>query len=641
MSWISMLTQTYDNCPELWGKREEGDSEDRIPLLMMGQSTQNAHIDVLLDENAEIISAKVISHKPERVTTIPCTEQSIGRSGKAVYPHPLHDKLQYVAGDYHAYGGDKETGWEKYMNNLDAWCTSPFSHPKVQIVNNYLKRGSLIEDLINLHILLAENGALVKNPTKEQKLQYPILQISNLQQTDSFVRFRVSLSGDDVTELWLDQSITNSFNAWQSSLRTNSGLCYVTGKKESLSVNHPAKIRNTGDSAKLISANDTTYFTALGRFTDKKQVVGISYEASQKAHNMLKWLISRQGYRNDTQVFVSWGTKMQPLPDLSNDTESLFSIENDKTEEELTENTLYKLNLRGEYAKRLRSAIAGYGKTIHDADGVVVMGIDSATTGRMSIIFYRELSGSDFLSRIEAWHSQCCWLHTYKFIEKKRVPFIGAPAPKDIALAAYGNNAADKLVKATVERILRCIIDGKPVPPSVRGSLFRRASNPVAMDPWEWQKTLSIACAVIRRHLIETQGGDWSMALDESIRNRSYLFGRLLAYAQHIESYSQWKTENKHRQTNAERMTQQFILRPAKTWAQLTLRLKSYLRQLKSPGIADWWNTKTCEILDIIGDINGYTNDRLDEQYLLGYSSQIIALRSNQKETQEVENHVS
>ena len=256
-----------------------------------------------------------------------------------------------------------------------------------------------------------------------------------------------------------------------------------------------SKIRHTGDKAKLISGNDSSGYTYRGRFHFSSQAIGVSYESSQKAHNMLKWLVSRHGFRNDSQVFVAWGTRLQPLPNLASDSESLFGPEDESVSDAVEQVTEAKetlavdmQSLRREYADRLRNAMAGYSINIHDADDIVVMGIDAATPGRMSIIFYREIAGTEFLKRIENWHDQCSWLHTYKFRDKKRVPFIGAPAPKDIALAAYGLNAADKLIKATVERLLRCIVDAKPIPPGLRHSLIQRASNPVAMERWEWNR---------------------------------------------------------------------------------------------------------------------------------------------------------
>lgn len=112
------------------------------------------------------------------------------------------------------------------------------------------------------------------------------------------------------------------------------------------------------------------------------------------------------------------------------------------------------------FALRLKRAIAGYGTKLDPSTDIVVMGIDSATPGRMGITFYRELKGSEFLNRIEAWHANSAWP---QYFGKDR-KFIGAPAPRDIAEAAYGRRLDDKLSKATVERLLPCIIDGSQLP---------------------------------------------------------------------------------------------------------------------------------------------------------------------------------
>ena len=640
MSWISMLETTYNNCPQLWGRRQPGDTPDMIPLLTPGQSTQNAQIDVLLDAQGHIIQAQAITDKISQVTIIPCTEGSIGRTN-GITPHPLHDKLQYLAGDYAAYGGEKKPGWKDYIQQLSDWCSSPFAHPRARAVLHCTQRGRLIHELVAAGVFLVEDGKLVDKGDDEQKAKYPLLSISGLDPLEAFVRFRVQLPGELVTEPWLDDSLARSFLDWQSSLSTSRGLCYVSGQMESLSQSHPNKLRHTGDKAKLISSNDSSGFTYKGRFHDEQQAVGVSYVASQKAHNMLKWLISRQGFRNDSQVFVAWGTRLQPLPQLHADSDDLTaSLVMEPDDEPATDTPTQASQtgqaLRLEYANRLKHAMAGYGSRIQDADSIVVMGVDAATPGRMAVIFYREIAGSDFLGRIEAWHSQCAWLHGYKTQDGKQKRFYGAPSPRDIVLAAYGIWAADKLVKATIERLLCCIVDGKPIPADIRQSLVRRAGNPPAMESWEWRKTVSIACAAIRQHLLRSKGGTWNVALDDNNLDRSYLFGRLLAYAQHAESYAQYVAEKSHRQTNAERMMHQLTLRPARTWAQLSLKLQSYMRQLNKPGLSHKWSSAMQQIVDALGQ-QGFTNEPLDERYLLGYSSQLMALRDYAKDDKQEE----
>ena len=140
----------------------------------------------------------------------------------------------------------------------------------------------------------------------------------------------------------------------------------------------------------------------------------------------------------------------------------------------------------------------------------------------LAITYYRELTGSDFLQRIDNWHKTCAWLHAYTLIKiqdqpggkikKKYIPFIGAPAPGDIAEAAYGQRLDEKLRNLTIERILPCIIDGQQIPRDLVESVIRRACNRIAMDTkWEWNKTLSIACALYKKY---NQKENYAMPLD-------------------------------------------------------------------------------------------------------------------------------
>ena len=45
------------------------------------------------------------------------------------------------------------------------------------------------------------------------------------------------------------------------------------------------------------------------------KAAGVSFDVTQKAHNALRWLIYRQGYRNGEQVFVAWAVSGKSIPD--------------------------------------------------------------------------------------------------------------------------------------------------------------------------------------------------------------------------------------------------------------------------------------------------------------------------------------
>ncbi len=91
----------------------------------------------------------------------------------------------------------------------------------------------------------------------------------------------------------------------------------------------------------------------------------------------------------------------------------------------------------------------------------------------MAITLYRELKGSEFLRRLENWHSSFAWPQRYN----KDIRFVGAPSPKDIADAAFGRRIDPKLSKSTVNRILPCIVDGSPMPRDLVRSVCIRAGT--------------------------------------------------------------------------------------------------------------------------------------------------------------------
>jgi len=192
----------------------------------------------------------------------------------------------------------------------------------------------------------------------------------------------------------------------------------------------------------------------------------------------------------------------------------------------------------------------------------------------MAITFYRELTGSEFLRRIQTWHESLVWPQNIG----KDARFVGAPAPRDIAEAAYGRRLDDKLKKATVERLLPCIIDGLSLPIDLVTSCCRRAFNRSGIEPWEWEKDLGIACALFKGFHKER---GYSMALEEDKNTRDYLYGRLLAVAEHLESRALYVAKEK-RDTTASHLMQRFADRPYSTWRTIELALGPYKSRLRN-----------------------------------------------------------
>ena len=237
------------------------------------------------------------------------------------------------------------------------------------------------------------------------------------------------------------------------------------------------------------------------------------------------------------------------------------------------------------------------------------------------------------MERIENWHKTCAWRHTYHPIEvqdekgktkKLYIPFDGAPAPADIAEAAYGSRLDDKLKKATVKRLLPCIVDGQPIPRDLVESVVRRASNRIGLkdskDKYEreWNKALSIACALYRKYKHGKE--KFEMSLDETRNTRDYLFGRLLAIADVMEERTLSEAEKK-RPTNATRYMQQFSQRPFSTWKQIHELLTPYF--MRQGDKASYYKRLIEQVKDLFVSPEEFIRNKpLTGEYLLGYYCQ-------------------
>lgn len=647
MSWLQKLYETYNNCQSAIG---EGIGTNVRPLLPICHITTQAHIEIVIDKGGNFRRARVITDKNDMTTVIPSTEGSASRAGSKPECHPLCDKLQYLAGDFSKHGGSVTSGFAKdpqepfrnFVEGLTKWCKSEFVHPKAEAVLRYVKKKTVVTDLVDHHVLLTgrDGKFLAKNEVEREKNATDIFSVVD-PQDNAFVRWVVEAPGIPEAKVWRDKTLWESWINYYLSSKEKEPLCLVTGEDKILTTNHPKYIRREGDGAKLISSNDTSGFTYRGRFITDQQACSVSLEASQKAHYALAWLISRQGYRKGDLAIVAWATSGTPIPKPTDDPLSILGIADLSSDETPSASTAQ------EVAIKLKKKIAGYGKEIGDTTDIVVMGLDSATPGRMAITYYRELTGSDFLQGIDTWHESCAWLHHYRFVDiqdeksgklkRKYIPFIGAPAPSDIAEAAYATNnngklqTDDKLAKTTIARILPCIIDGLPIPRDLVESTVRRASNRLAFEDWQWSKVLTIACALFNNY---NRKESYSMTLDPNRKTRDYLYGRLLALAESLEEWALNKA-GEDRQTNAARLMQRFSEHPYSTWRTIELALTPYKARLG--GKSKKRQRMIDQVVASFAEGDFLSDKKLSGEFLLGYHCQRESLRSNLDQNADVE----
>ncbi|MBF0097129.1 MAG: type I-C CRISPR-associated protein Cas8c/Csd1 [Magnetococcales bacterium] len=603
-------------------------SSELEPLFHM---VQQAHIEITLDGNGQLLRAVVVEKEP---TLIPTTEKSATARTSAIVPHPLSDHVKYCAQDFPEDEKNENIYFKSYRELLDSWCSSPYAHIKARVVLNYLCRGTLFQDLVQWGVLpVDDQGRLLTQwehrsdlpPLFKQLVKDP--KSREYKPGNALIRWVIQLRDDLTPETWKDISLRESWIRYvlSTTREETRGLCMVTGGFHPLAEKHPSKIRHGKDGAKLISnkKENESDFIYLGRFASARQVAGVSADVSQKAHNALRWLIGRQSFRNGDQVVVAWAVSGEEIPDPLANTWELQE----------TESQPYAGDAGQTFVRSLAKRMAGYQSRLGPATDIVVLGLDSATPGRMSVTYYRDLTGSEFLQRIEAWHSNLAWPQDYgkEAKRKQSMHFIGAPSPKDIAeVVAYGRRLDDKLRKATVERLLPCIIDGIPLPRDLVTSVVRRVSQRYNMEVWEWEKGLGIACALFKGAYRER---NYAMTLEVERTSRDYLFGRLLAIAEHMEALA-LNVAGEKRVTNAARLMQRFADRPFSTWRTLELNLSPYKSRLQA-NRAGYLYKMTALLDEVITTFHGddfLTDTPLSGEFLLGYHCQRQALKYVGKE---------
>ena len=643
MSWMQKLYRTYESI------LEQGVIDDTEPLTPVGHTIQNAHIVIVIDGQGNFQTARVMP--PKTAILLPATESSENRtSGEA--PHPLADKIQYVAKDYANYGGEKKAYFDGYLKQLKAWCESPFTHPKVQAVLNYVTKGQVVANLVEAGIFQLDLDGKVLNKWETEGDAPPIFSVlpktkGEIEFGSALVCWQVEIAGDVHSQTWTDKTIQQSWTDYAASEKAEKGFCLVQGEETVISTMHPAKLRHTGDKAKLISSNDTAGYTFRGRFATAEEAASVSADVSAKAHSALRWLISRQGIRNGDQVTVAWAISGKPVPspikDISSEIDwdnlDISVVENpdEITTQRLSENTEpspdWSVNIGRAAAQIIKKKLHGYQAELKAHEQISLIMLDSATPGRMALTYYQEFLTADYFANLDAWIDDFSWYQRYsievqnvKKNDKRTQWCFVPPSPYSIAETVYGKSLSDTLKKQLYARLLPVIAGGTSVliPEDLVRQSFQAACNPNGYENWEWQRNIGVACALYKgwraRHHDLLQRRTYPMSLDTQNRSRDYLYGRLLAVAENTESYALYLAGEK-RATAAERYMQRFAEHPFATWRNIELALKPYQERLRNNG-KDTGAQAIGEIMELFATDDFTCDDKLSGEFLLGYHCQ-------------------
>lgn len=612
MSWMQKLCEAYDAgiaCDQ---------SKESVMLVPLGFVRKKVKYHVVLTPDGQFVSADELMDEAG-FQEIPSTPQAESRTGDNGAPFPLTEQLKYLVCE-----DENLKRFGKYMDQLNDWCAQPDAPDCLRAVYTYLDGHTLLSDLEsqpNLKLKYYKNAEKREGAGEDRK---------------AMVCFSVQMQDVGNDELWLRTDVRQSWSRFLADkLPGEREFCYVEGKILPSVENHPKLQGN----AKLISAKDSEFpFQYKGRFVGERSAALVSFDASVRAHNALTWLIARQGLQKYGMTWVVWNTNGAVMKIPIDENNGFAEEEEEDTDSGPVIDTFEN------YAREVNRAAGGYGNKLQDynperVNCAVILGLEAATDGRMSITYYQECPGNEYTARLEEWYRDCCW---WQYNWDKKVKEIATPNPERIAAAVMGTAAVNaakkdrkcekshtKLMRILHSRILACIVDNQPLPSDIVRSAFNRVCAPLAFvsgkdRQWSrtaWENSADTACALIycfQKRRIGEKGEAFIPELQANSGNRDYLYGRLLAVADFMEE----KAMDKGRDypTNAIRLMHQFVQRPFDTWPRIHEKLIPSFKMLGPDGKI--YRKIFTEIEQLFSREDRYERRALSLAFLQGFSSQ-------------------
>lgn len=597
MSLLNRLLETYNRCLEndLVDNCKKIDLETvLLPVFHTNKrSNGNDIIEITLNEDSEFMDAQYLP-KDDWII-FPITEASLTRSSGPA-PHPLCDSFKYLSKiDF--------KNNQNYLLILEDWYEySQSNNPcqELSIIRNYIRNANVVEDIKKSIFSgkkpLVEDYKLTYFEEKNDKEEKKTVDLEKI-----MITFKLEM--DRIMTVTKSRSLHDDFKAYQRYLLNDKeqSICDVSGKTQYCTSKHRGLLGN----AKMIgtSNNNWTYY---GRFKEGKEVMSIGYESSQKIHNMLKYLMDNphtNRFIGENSYLINW---------FSDD------MGNEKGLDILDE---YDINTPSKVASDF---VMGDGNYLSENNQYYVLILDKISNGRISIKYFRELKKSDLYERVSYWYRTMSWFaYSYKdeaYIEKT-FPLYR------LAELTYGTESGGKMIcnsklkKSTMERLLPCIIDQKPFPRDIKRRMIENASHRRSYKK-NWNNVLSASCALIKKCNADygnSNKKEVSVMLDQENKDRSYLYGRLLAIAEKVERDTYGEDEK--RLTNAERLWSVYTRRPATTWMLLEEKLIPYYGKLSKTKKGRYYKMLVSDIMTNLEPTTG-NNKKLSENFVLGYYHQ-------------------
>ncbi|MGV3146136.1 type I-C CRISPR-associated protein Cas8c/Csd1 [Streptococcus parasuis] len=615
MDFFTALLRAYEAAEDTgWVDNAQRSTNPLLPIYHTSRRSNGKDtIAVLLDNEGNFMKADFMADGESII--FPVTSDSVARSGKNPAPHPLVDKLTYYLSEIN------QEQYDTYHRQLDEWisqCQEPEVKKFLSHIQHFLLQDDFIEKIVQ---------SLYGRVTSREGLKVTFLNSDDSKKTvdlsTAFLEFKLDqFIGYQTVSVTNYLDLHKAYISYVESNQQADIICNISGKQEVLAAKHRGLIGN----AKLISVSNNIE-TYKGRFKEREDVFTVGNQTSEKIHLMAKFLLENEhthAWLGSGQHLINWFSD-----DLTNETQ--LDITTPKVEEieddgifdfgETSSDDTPKFQIT-EKNKKIRLSFIHGKKEFGDGATYYVAIVNKTNDGRVALKYFRQLAASQLLDNLNKWQDKYSWQFKKKNGEYAECP----PSYQDIVLAAYGVDRGrfleldnDKFKSDQFQKLATSMIDGKSVPDTILGKLKDNIKQRQRYGN-TWNKVLFVSLALLHKNNKE----EFTPMLDHENKNRSYLFGRLLAIFELLELQRYQLDGSKNdRITNAERYWTAYTSQPAKLMMNLTKKTKPYEEAVKlnSPGIFKKLDKEREEIMDLLSPLmqDRGINDPLDYRFIFGY----------------------
>mgnify|MGYP000867028338 FL=1 len=630
MDFFTSLLNAYEMAEEIGlVDQQKGIGEPvLLPLYHTSLKSNGKNIiAVKLDQDGSLYKAEIMDAENQTII-FPVTSNSVARSGSNPAPHPLVDKFSYYVPEL------SQSQYDDFHKQLASWITyceegevKDFLMKIQQFILQTDFLSSILQSLYGDNyqrkgLKIAYSDSDGKNKTVDLSayfLEFSIVQFHGFKD-ESVTSYKA-----------LHQSFISFLTANQDNLRT----CNISGRTEQITNKHRGLMGN----AKIISVSNKGE-AYKGRFKEREDVFSVGYETSEKIHLMIKYLLENNNsstWLGSSQYLINWFSD-----DLANESQLdiVKPVFNELFEDDEDEKDSLVFIKPNEENKNIGSSFIKGRKLFGNDATYYVAILNKTSNGRIALKYFRQLQVSQLLKNLESWQENYSWEAKTKAEDYR----LKTPTFNEIINVAYGVDREryleldnDSFRSDQYQQLVTALIDGNPVPSTIVKKLETNIKQRQKY-PNHWSQVQQISLAILHKQY----GREFKPMLDHENTNRSYLFGRLLAIFELIET-QRYRIDgnNQERVTNAERYWNAYTSQPAKLMMNLTNKIKPYEETVKlnAHGIFNKLDKERAEIVRLLSPLMAKKdiNDPLDYQFIFGYyaEKQFFYTKQEKNESEE------